>query len=207
MSTKNDNAVPYRWSLPLTIDGKILNAAYEVLTEKGVAGATISEIAQRAGVSRPTLYRRFKDLDDVISSLVTSLVLDIMNQRYRLLDDVDELIELIINFVIELRSQPLIQILNDKDGTYLSPYFVNRLGTSQRELLAVLTAMLHHCRAVNPDQLRDEDDMELASIVLLILQNTSVSSQIMSGIINDTQWRHLIRYAIEGLLKNPDYQN
>ncbi|HHY07284.1 MAG TPA: helix-turn-helix transcriptional regulator [Corynebacteriales bacterium] len=55
MSTENDNTVPYRWSLPLTIDGKILNAAYEVLTEKGITGATISEIAQRAGVSRPPL--------------------------------------------------------------------------------------------------------------------------------------------------------
>ncbi|MFY9190066.1 MAG: TetR/AcrR family transcriptional regulator [Lawsonella sp.] len=202
MSTENDNTVPYRWSLPLTIDGKILNAAYEVLTEKGITGATISEIAQRAGVSRPTLYRRFKDMDDVISSLVTSLIVDMMNQRYQLVDDVDELIDLIINFVVELRAQPLIQILDDKDGgTYLSQYFVNRLGTSQRELLAVLTAMLHHCRAVNPDQLRDEDDMELASIVLLILQNTSVSAQILSGIITATQWQHLIRYAIEGLLK------
>ncbi len=146
-------------------------------------------------------------MDDVISSLVTSLIVDMMNQRYQLVDDVDELIDLIINFVVELRAQPLIQILDDKDGgTYLSQYFVNRLGTSQRELLAVLTAMLHHCRAVNPDQLRDEDDMELASIVLLILQNTSVSAQILSGIITATQWQHLIRYAIEGLLKNPDYK-
>lgn len=204
MSTTNQNSVPYRWSLPLTIDGKILNAAYEVLTEKGVSGATISEIAQRAGVSRPTLYRRFKDLDHVISSLVTALILDIMNQRYRLVDNVDDLIDLIISFVMELRAQPLIELLHATNATYLSRYFINRLGTSQRELLAVLTALLHHCRVVDPTQLRDEDDMELAAMVLLILQNTSVSSEIMSGILSDEQWQKLILHALEGLLKNPE---
>lgn len=203
-TTPSSDSVPYLWSLPLSIDGKILNAAYSVLLEKGFSNTTVSEIAQRAGVSRPTLYRRFKDLDDITGSLVTSIVLDLMNRSYRLVDSVDELIDIIVRFVLELRSHPILPALENRGHNFLSRYFVDTLGTSQRELLAVLTSLVHHCHVVNPQQLRDADEMELAAMVLLLLQNTTISRKIMGGLITEEQWCHHIRYALQGLLK-PDF--
>lgn len=198
--TTPHNSVPYSWNLPLNIDGKILGAAYDVIMEKGIDNTTISEIASRAGISRPTLYRRFNDINAVFYSLVTSIMLDVMNQCYRLVDTVEELIDTLLDFVIRVREQPIFDQLARSERGFLANYFVMRLGISQRESLAVLASLIHHCRAVDPSQLRDEDDMELAAMVIMMLQGTSLSVGSMSRIISNATWRRQLKYALTGLL-------
>lgn len=198
--TTPHNSVPYSWNLPLNIDGKILGAAYDVIMEKGIDKATISEIASRAGISRPTLYRRFSDINAVFCALVTSIMLDILNQCYQLVDTVEELIDTLLDFVIRVREQPIFDQLARSENGFLANYFVMRLGISQRELLAVLASLIHHCRAVDPTQLRDEDDMELAAMIIMMLQGTSLSVGSMSRIISNDTWRRQLKYALTGLL-------
>lgn len=48
---------------------KILNAAAEVFTEKGVDGATIEEIAARASVGKGTIYRQIGNKQNIIEQL------------------------------------------------------------------------------------------------------------------------------------------
>lgn len=198
--TTPQNPVPYSWNLPLTIDGKILSAAYDVIMEKGIDNTTISEIASRAGISRPTLYRRFNDINAVFYALITSIMLDVMNQCYRLVDTVDELIDTLLDFVIRVREQPIFDQLASSENGFLANYFVMRLGISQRESLAVLASLIHHCRTVDPTQLRDEDDMELAAMIIMMLQGTSLSVGSMSRIISNETWRRQLKYALTGLL-------
>lgn len=198
--TTPQNPVPYSWNLPLTIDGKILSAAYDVIMEKGIDNTTISEIASRAGISRPTLYRRFNDINAVFYALITSIMLDVMNQCYRLVDTVDELIDTLLDFVIRVREQPIFDQLASSENGFLANYFVMRLGISQRKSLAVLASLIHHCRTVDPTQLRDEDDMELAAMIIMMLQGTSLSVGSMSRIISNETWRRQLKYALTGLL-------
>lgn len=49
---------------------KILKAAVEVFTEKGLNGATINDIAERAGVGKGTIYRRTGKKKDIIELLI-----------------------------------------------------------------------------------------------------------------------------------------
>ncbi len=49
---------------------KLLDAAEEVFFEKGVARASLSEIAQRAGATRGAVYWHFKDKVDVFMSML-----------------------------------------------------------------------------------------------------------------------------------------
>lgn len=49
---------------------RILEAAAQVLRERGPRVRLISNIAERAGVSRPTLYRHFPHRSDIYDSLV-----------------------------------------------------------------------------------------------------------------------------------------
>ncbi len=49
---------------------RLLQAAAVVLEEKGVEGATIPAIAARAGVSPGAVYRRFRDTDALLRTLV-----------------------------------------------------------------------------------------------------------------------------------------
>ncbi len=52
-----------------TVHG-ILAAAMQAMAQEGIAGLTMSTLAQRAGVSRQTLYNYFPDIDAVLAGLV-----------------------------------------------------------------------------------------------------------------------------------------
>ena len=48
----------------------ILQAAYDVLIEKGYYEASMDEIATRVGISKGTLYLHFKSKEDLIFMLI-----------------------------------------------------------------------------------------------------------------------------------------
>lgn len=48
----------------------VLDAALELLREHGMPGLTMSALAERAGMSRPTLYHYFPDVDAVLAAWV-----------------------------------------------------------------------------------------------------------------------------------------
>jgi len=53
-----------------TTRGRIIAAAMALMTEHGMAGTTMTAIADRAGVSRPTLYKHFPDVDHIMAAVV-----------------------------------------------------------------------------------------------------------------------------------------
>jgi AcrR family transcriptional regulator len=53
---------------------KIIEAAVEVFSEKGYAGSSTSEIAQRAGVAEGTIFRHYKTKKDLLLSIVSPMM-------------------------------------------------------------------------------------------------------------------------------------
>ena len=53
---------------------RLLNAAAEVLTERGLEGATIPRIAAKAGLSPGAVYRRFPDKDALLQTVVLTVL-------------------------------------------------------------------------------------------------------------------------------------
>ncbi len=51
---------------------QLLDAALDVLSEKGFGGVTIEAVARRAGVTRPVLYDNFGDLQGLMLALIES---------------------------------------------------------------------------------------------------------------------------------------
>jgi len=56
------------------MDDRILEAAAYCVTAYGVERVTLAEIARRARVSRPTVYRRWSDIRSVLAALLTARV-------------------------------------------------------------------------------------------------------------------------------------
>lgn len=54
--------------------GRLLRAAQEVLGQKGVEGATIPVIAQRAGLTPGAIYRRFRDKDALLEAVILRML-------------------------------------------------------------------------------------------------------------------------------------
>ncbi|MGH6856995.1 MAG: TetR/AcrR family transcriptional regulator [Methylocella sp.] len=52
------------------VDAAILDAALDLLIEHGVEGTTIEQVAKRAGVTRPTVYRRFPDKNQMLVAAI-----------------------------------------------------------------------------------------------------------------------------------------
>jgi len=63
---------------------RIMDAAVKCLSESGLGKANMDEVASIAGVSRSTLYRHFKDRDELILAVVEresmQIGLDIQNK-------------------------------------------------------------------------------------------------------------------------------
>jgi AcrR family transcriptional regulator len=49
---------------------RVLDAAREVFAERGIFGATVEEICERAGFTRGAFYSNFTDKDDVLEALI-----------------------------------------------------------------------------------------------------------------------------------------
>ncbi|AVH68150.1 TetR/AcrR family transcriptional regulator [Nostoc sp. 'Peltigera membranacea cyanobiont' N6] len=72
----------------------ILQASLELLSEVGYERTSIDAIAVRAGVSKPTIYRRYKGKEELIASAIESFREEvIIPDTGRLWDDIDALIE------------------------------------------------------------------------------------------------------------------
>lgn len=54
------------------IDKAILNTAFELFLEQGVEGVNFEQISKRAGISRTTIYRRWKSRKDILNAALQS---------------------------------------------------------------------------------------------------------------------------------------
>lgn len=82
----------------------ILAATYQVVAEEGIEGASIEAIAERAGVGKTTIYRRWDTKEALIADAMSALHLhvelpDTGNLRA-------DLIALLKEFVCEAEAQP-----------------------------------------------------------------------------------------------------
>jgi AcrR family transcriptional regulator len=66
LSISNDESVD--------VGDRILTAAASCVRDFGVQRVTLAEIARRAGVSRPTVYRRWPDTATILAALLTDRI-------------------------------------------------------------------------------------------------------------------------------------
>jgi AcrR family transcriptional regulator len=79
------------------VDEAIIVATLDLLAERGYADLTVADVARRAGVSKPALYRRWSDkaqlvVEAMVSRLPPSTVPDTGNTRDDLLAFTDQLV-------------------------------------------------------------------------------------------------------------------
>lgn len=96
----------------------ILNAAIDVFFEKGVAGASLEEIAERAGVTRGAIYWHFRNKLDIFEALHQQLDISVMDTILKDLennhpDPLRQLENLCIELLVDLeRDQTKYKVLS-----------------------------------------------------------------------------------------------
>ena len=51
-------------------EDRIIHAAFAVISEHGLGGVTMSQIAETAGVARQTLYNHYADVDSIVAATI-----------------------------------------------------------------------------------------------------------------------------------------
>ncbi|MGD1349015.1 TetR/AcrR family transcriptional regulator [Mycobacterium seoulense] len=175
---------------------RILAAAASCVVDFGVDRVTLAEIARRAGVSRPTVYRRWPDTQSIVAALLTRHVTDVMRDAPLLGDDRESLVQQIVTVANLLRRDRLVMSVLHSE---LAPiYITERLGTSQHMLIDALAARLRV--AQRNGSVRAGDPVQMATMVLLIAQSTIQSAQIVEPILDADALAGELAYSLNGYL-------
>ncbi|MFF3226224.1 TetR/AcrR family transcriptional regulator [Nocardia suismassiliense] len=185
------------------IDLAILEAARRCVAEFGVRRTTLTEVARRAGVSRPTVYRRWPDTGALVAELLVRELRAIVDAtmptggpgRTRLVTG-------IVAGAAKVRSNPLFGKIFRADTDLMLTYVFGRLGRNQRALIELFATGI---RAGQQDgSIRDGDPEQLATMLLLIAQSAVQSAgtvePLLAGADLDTELSH----ALDGYLVPAD---
>jgi AcrR family transcriptional regulator len=181
-----------------TVDDLILDATRSCVLDFGLRRTTLAEVARRAGVSRPTVYRRWPDTRAVVGDLLTREI------RVAIPDmDGDEparaqLVRAAVDVVTGMREHPLFVKILRSDPDLLMTYIVDRLGTSQRaivERVALAVAAGQHDGSI-----RAGAPTHLAAMVLLIAQSAVQSAGMVAEVLPAAELTAELEIAVDSYL-------
>jgi AcrR family transcriptional regulator len=184
---------------PLETGERILRAAASCVVDFGVDRVTLAEIARRAGVSRPTVYRYFPDTRSIVSALLTSHITEVMREvplDGGGGDDRAALVRQVVAVADRLRGDVLVMSVLHSELARV--YITDRLGTSQQFLIAGLAARLEVAQRTG--SVRAGDPRRLATMVLLIAQSTIQSADIVRPVLDSEALTAELTYSLNGYL-------
>ncbi|WP_304117081.1 TetR/AcrR family transcriptional regulator [Mycolicibacterium bacteremicum] len=181
------------------VGDRILDAAASCVLAYGVDRVTLAEIARRAGVSRPTVYRRFPDTQSILAALLTDRVV-------RILDDAGDheigreaLVSRIVGVAGRLQHDDIVMSVLHNAPELAMVYIAERLGTSQQILIDAVAGQLK--LAQENGSVRAGDPRRLAAMCLLITQSTVQSAQMVEPILDADALAAELAHALNGYLQ------
>ena len=181
------------------IGDRILDAAASCVLAFGVDRVTLAEIARRARVSRPTIYRRWPDTRAVLASLLTARIVGVLRDIPSRGGGRDALVERIVAVAERLRHDEVVMSVFHSAPELAMVYIAERLGTSQQILIDAVAAELQ--AAQGDGSVRAGDPRQLAAMCLLITQSTIQSAQIVEPILNADALAVELAHSLNGYLK------
>jgi AcrR family transcriptional regulator len=123
--------------------GRLLDAARAEFIVHGFQRASVGDIARRAKVSRPTLYRKLGDKDDIVAGVVVREVLQFLAAVQTVVAPLGSTEERVVEaFAIgmrEVRENPLASALREFGMGSFSPYLTDS-GQDAYQLLRTVAA-------------------------------------------------------------------
>lgn len=162
------------------VETVVLDALFQSILKRGITKTTLSEVARVAGVSRPTVYRRWSDLNAMTAALLTREVGGVVGSVTRPSEDLDGLVFHVVEVARRLASHELMRVLRRTDHEQLGIYVFTRLGTAQYAILDIIRQSLETCRAAS-GTIRDGDSRRMAAVVLLMTQSAVLSAEMIQG--------------------------
>ncbi|MFC9089429.1 TetR/AcrR family transcriptional regulator [Nocardiopsis dassonvillei] len=193
------------------VEDRILDAARACVEAFGVRRTTLTDVARRAGVSRPTVYRRWPD--------ATALVADLLTRELRriLADQGDgpggpagedvraRLVRHAAGVARALLAHPLFVRIVDTEPELLATYTFQRLGTSHRAALELVEPVV--AEGQRDGSVRAGDPAVLARLVLVTVQGTVTSRRLFSDVTDEPGLVDELAALLDGYLRPPNKES
>lgn len=139
----------------MEIRQRILNACQEIAITKGFYKMTVDELAAQAGISKRTLYRRFRSKEDILEAAINAFLEDTSHEMDEIVkhsSELDFILDHLISYIVR-RGNFLLnaRILQDLNLYY--PYLWEKIDRFRLEHIQILLAaagVFDHLR-INPE--------------------------------------------------------
>lgn len=150
-----------------------------------------------AGVSRPTVYRYWSQLDSVIGDVLTRDIRRIIAGVDLTGSGLDAQVDRIVAVAEGVRDDELLSELIKNQPDVLAPYIFTRFGSSQQGALQLLEAGI--AAGQDTGEVRAGDSAALAAMVLTLTQAAIQSYAQLAPILADG-WSRELRAVLRGYL-------
>jgi AcrR family transcriptional regulator len=181
------------------IGDRILESAAKCVVAYGVDRVTLAEIARRARVSRPTVYRRWPDIRSVLAALLTAHIVASLDAVPIRGVGRDAVVRRITEVAEHLRNDEVVMAVLRKAPELTMVYLTERLGTSQQILIDTLAADIK--LAQEEGSVRPGEPRQLAAMCLLMARSTIQSGAIVAPILDADALDVELAYCLNGYLK------
>lgn len=127
--------------------GDVLSAARTLVQRVGIGALSLAAVAEEAGISRATMYRRFGSRDQLIAALVADelAVLErLVVSRVRFADEPRETIHMLVREVLDYNANnDALQAALRIDGAALLPWLIRRGDNLTLVDIVVARALAH----------------------------------------------------------------
>lgn len=201
MQKRQATAPPERSPLPAwdEIEGRLLDHASDLIATRGTGGLTIAELAREARVSRPTIYRRWPGVDEVVRAALLRQTVAILSGMSAEVGTREELVDEILRFADAFAVDPVFGRLLNREPEAFTQYSLERVGSSQRVMLRWLADAI--ARGQGGGSVRDGDPDDMSVMLLLIVQSAVLSHNAVSALIGAAEWRAELTRAVDGYLR------
>jgi len=183
----------------MSVEEKVLDAAAECVLAYGVERTTMTEIARRARLSRPTIYRRWPDIRGVIAELLTVRIAGVLEEVPERGVGREALVDRVVAVADHLRNDEIVMSVIVNAPSLAMVYIAERLGTSQKILVDVLAEAI--TAAQHDGSVRLGDPRQMGAMCLLITQSTIQSAQMVEALLDSETLNVELTHSLNGYLK------
>lgn len=177
----------------------MLDAAAACVLAVGVKRVTLTDIARRARMSRPTIYRRWSDTNGVLAALMTARIAGVLDAVPNHGTDREALVQRVVAVAEHLRNDEVVMSVLHDAPEFAMVYIAERLGTSQMILIDALSDAIR--LAQEDGSVRAGDPHQLSAMCLLITQSAIQSAQIVQKLLDHDALNTELARTLNGYLQ------
>ncbi|WP_151528947.1 MULTISPECIES: helix-turn-helix domain-containing protein [Corynebacterium] len=204
------------------IDAAILDAARQSVLEEGLERTTMSGVARRAGISRPTLYARYKALSDLTTTLLTEELLSVVSALNPAPETVEDLIAALVASAEQAAASELLEAVLRADYSHAYTFTIERLGSGQLRIIALLEKIIQRIQTADEVRLgiggrgaasdvpciSARDPRVLALVSYGMVRHIAVTSTLADNALEGlSTWQEELARSLRGYLVDPEPQH